>query len=309
MKKLLLLFFLFISFSSFSQKWAPIGAKWHFSHGYGWAPYKLYHSFEAIKDTAIQGRNATKCFEMRKNSIDSVLSQKTIFFHDTLDRLYYLNNSSWYLLYDFTKNAGDTIFYPWNDYTVSTDSFKFYTIVDSTYFVNINGVQKKAQYLHQGADSIWHHLFLDWFGGEVIEGIGRINHSFFPTPHNSDHFEYEPRCYEDSIIGTFTHTWFSNYYPSSNCDDVIRVSISDAKEDIIKLFPNPSSGNITIEISNYSIQYSHFRIYNLQGKLLLDKPIENEKQHIDLESLNSGIYFYEINFNGELIRDKLIKEN
>lgn len=79
----------------------------------------------------------------------------------------------------------------------------------------------------------------------------------------------------------------------------------------ITAFPNPSDGISTIQlngINNKSIPYS---IYNLNGKELQQGQLEiNEFGYVQLDfsELNKGIYFIQLNINGEINTHKLLKQ-
>ena len=76
----------------------------------------------------------------------------------------------------------------------------------------------------------------------------------------------------------------------------------------IKIFPNPSIGNITIEFNN-EFDNAEFVVYDILGKELIIKTINGVKVRVDLGSINSGIYFYSIKGNNfETITGKIIKQ-
>jgi hypothetical protein len=64
----------------------------------------------------------------------------------------------------------------------------------------------------------------------------------------------------------------------------------------IMIYPNPSQGNITIEIQAASLN-ELLRIYNVYGQLIQTSSLNYLKTTIDLTSLNTGVYFV-------LIKDK-----
>jgi hypothetical protein len=58
------------------------------------------------------------------------------------------------------------------------------------------------------------------------------------------------------------------------------------------IFPNPSSQNIYL-ISN-SIDFKYFKIYTLDGQLLMDASFKDNIPQIDISELSCGLYFLEI---------------
>lgn len=77
----------------------------------------------------------------------------------------------------------------------------------------------------------------------------------------------------------------------------------------VKLYPNPSNGNITLEYELENNEKGVLTIFDIAGKLLQTyQLIENSKSIlIDAQGLNAGMYLYEININGKKVqRDKLM---
>lgn len=85
------------------------------------------------------------------------------------------------------------------------------------------------------------------------------------------------------------------------------------KEQIEALaFPNPTSGQLNIDISSVPYKESNkIRIIDQKGSLLMDRIIRQAGNllTLDVSSLPSGIYFYQIyNTENELLKGKFIKE-
>jgi hypothetical protein len=74
------------------------------------------------------------------------------------------------------------------------------------------------------------------------------------------------------------------------------LSIEKPVTQEIMIYPNPSQGNITIEIQAASLN-ELLRIYNVYGQLIQTSSLNYLKTTIDLTSLNTGVYFV-------LIKDK-----
>lgn len=80
------------------------------------------------------------------------------------------------------------------------------------------------------------------------------------------------------------------------------------EENNIKVFPNPTNSNITIEF-NKEFDNAEFILFDIIGKELLHQNINGTEVKIDLSKLNSGIYFYSIKGNNfETITGKIIKQ-
>ncbi|MBK7387876.1 MAG: T9SS type A sorting domain-containing protein [Bacteroidetes bacterium] len=59
----------------------------------------------------------------------------------------------------------------------------------------------------------------------------------------------------------------------------------------MEIFPNPTTGLLTIRISEPQIKLSHIEIYNSMGDLVISTWIENNSYFLDMTSYNQGIYF------------------
>lgn len=71
-----------------------------------------------------------------------------------------------------------------------------------------------------------------------------------------------------------------------------------------KIYPNPTSGNIVIELS----EDSRVMIMDVHGKLVFDEKISVESTEISLKNFSSGIYYLKISNNSGVRIAKLVKE-
>jgi hypothetical protein len=76
-----------------------------------------------------------------------------------------------------------------------------------------------------------------------------------------------------------------------NADFYLTIEAQNKQE--IVMYPNPSKGNISIEIQADCLN-EMLRIYNVYGQLIQTRSLNNFKTNIDLTSLNSGVYFISI---------------
>jgi uncharacterized repeat protein (TIGR03803 family) len=76
----------------------------------------------------------------------------------------------------------------------------------------------------------------------------------------------------------------------------------------ISIFPNPSAGNITIDLNGKSEPKNTFvSIYDVQGNLIVQKPLIQDKSEIDIHQFQSGVYIVKISYNETLVNKILIK--
>ena len=119
--------------------------------------------------------------------------------------------------------------------------------------------------------------------------------------------EYFENSIPDSLYLTFT--------TPSNPDDQIRLTLDDIHLefatttgieepfyfDKIRLFPNPASS--VINVFNPVIDTnSQLLIYDALGRLQGQHNLSESTQQIDIASLDSGFYFYQVRNNDELVK-------
>jgi hypothetical protein len=93
----------------------------------------------------------------------------------------------------------------------------------------------------------------------------------------------------------------------TNC---LPVSIDEASSDPdnISIFPNPTSGNFTINLVA-EIQKGNLEIYNMQGEMIFKKQIANQsKIDISLKSVSAGIYLLKLSDHEKQYSHKFIIE-
>jgi hypothetical protein len=73
----------------------------------------------------------------------------------------------------------------------------------------------------------------------------------------------------------------------------------------IKIYPNPSSGIIHLDFYNNK-RINNLNITDLNGKKIVDKPIVNQKETIDLSGFGDGVYLINFTLENELIKTKII---
>lgn len=100
--------------------------------------------------------------------------------------------------------------------------------------------------------------------------------------------------YEDEI----TNSNDSILYGENEVDDI---------ELTIKIFPNPSHGEIHIELKGHSNKYISFSFYNSFGKeVYSNKTINVNSVNIDVSSLPKGVYILVCQIGHNLITEKVV---
>ncbi|MGB1203994.1 MAG: T9SS type A sorting domain-containing protein [Chitinophagales bacterium] len=268
------------------QEFAPIGAKWQFEQ-YGCFGNPAYYGFlniEVMKDTFLLNKNARVLSVAYINDCSENMSNQEIILASEGDKVYHYLNESYYVLYDFSAQVGDTIWHQptafqhtdpiYQQFDVTID--RFCSIVDSISTITIDGQILRQQHI-RACDSGENFYGL---GGKVIEKIGFLK-GLLGTP------SYEVfllgisypylRCYEDNTI----------FYEHHYCKSVGIVDVEEQSE--ISIYPNPTTDFLHIETLNLGIQPLVF--YNVEGKIVFSQEITSSKTKINVTHLPKGIYY------------------
>ncbi len=90
--------------------------------------------------------------------------------------------------------------------------------------------------------------------------------------------------------------WYANGERDiSNSEDIDNQSL-------VTVFPNPSTGEITIELENDLGQNVEAQFFDLLGKPITAQKLNQGKNQINLEFLSDGTYFVSIKSDGQIIR-------
>jgi hypothetical protein len=77
----------------------------------------------------------------------------------------------------------------------------------------------------------------------------------------------------------------------------------------IKIYPNPTTEKITLEILNWqNLQTGTFKLYSLTGQLLQEQPVHSESTIISLANLPKGTYILKVFINNRTEDWKVIKQ-
>lgn len=141
-----------------------------------------------------------------------------------------------------------------------------------------------------------------------VEGIGSIRGLFAPVLDPPGWFEqdFQLVCFTDKDLGATYEPFPDSIYNCSTPVHVFQTYDVDLQTKIIDLYPNPTNSLLYLE--NLPIN-SSVKLYNLDGKLLLQKQFKEEKASLDLSALSKGVYLLEIwNSKGESDFRKVVKE-
>ena len=112
---------------------------------------------------------------------------------------------------------------------------------------------------------------------------------------------YNARVMLDLPIDYFGVTSSSRLADFENSDDSTSATPSQ-----IKIFPNPASETVNLEIEIQDGQKVNVEIFDLNGKLVIAKQLEPQQRlyMLDTHSLLEGVYLLRLILNGEAIESK-----
>lgn len=103
---------------------------------------------------------------------------------------------------------------------------------------------------------------------------------------------------------------FYNQVNKPNCLQALTVGITEvAKQNDFVLFPNPAKSVITISSSIIGNTKINYEVVDVLGKVVLQNENNNsDKFTININDLNSGIYFLRLHVNNSVVVKKFVKE-
>jgi hypothetical protein len=219
---------------------------------------------------------------------------------DSLGRVYFVPKDSIneYLLFDFSKQAGDTIYNVFTtNFSANTSSLEKY-IVDSTSYITVGPYQLKVLYLTR--NSYYFYIWIEKIGC-LGGGLDNIPCSF---PASLICMSVNDTIYynQGNCVMSFPYT-----YDTSACTIPTKVQQINLKK-AIEVFPNPTNGEIYFE--KLPEEKISIKITNVLGLTIYFTYLENKKNFsLSLSDKPSGLYFISIQTNsGKTINKKIIKQ-
>ena len=101
-------------------------------------------------------------------------------------------------------------------------------------------------------------------------------------------------------------------FDSNNPSDSTRIvvvadyftSIKEADKVHMKIYPNPTNGELNIT-GGYG---KTVKVFNAIGQLMFSQQLNSDQELLDLSFIKSGIYMVQLTDNGKIIETKLIKQ-
>lgn len=87
------------------------------------------------------------------------------------------------------------------------------------------------------------------------------------------------------------------------------VFIEELAKRTIKVYPNPTEGQLKVEVSDFEKSKSvNLTIVNMQGQVVLRKKMSSATEDLDISGKAVGLYILQINIDGENSSWKIIKK-
>lgn len=303
MKIKFILLFTLLSFTTFSQtEFAPIDAEWYFNHpNPGTNDYIV---FESKKDSTIQGKNS-RVIDVQLNGT-KLVGQEYIYQNGDSIFYYNPNYNSFYLLYNFSAKAGDTILVHQGKFKPTKAFFSFQdSITDFKYkILSVDSIQMSGQWIKRQKvtsinNALWGFSIPDGKDYYILNKVGSEAYFFGLQPGITP--EDKPlicRCYHDSNIEFKNPSW--NY----DCD-LISYSNNIKMSNNCRVYPNPFDNQLNIQMmeSNGAIE-----IYDIRGLKIWGSGHHNGMVNINTSELDKGCYFLRVITNQQVYSKKLLKK-
>lgn len=261
--------------STNAQNFAPIGATWHYSYQTINPNLISFEKIESVSDTTINGIICKILKISTSNEANYVYSKN--------DSVFVYKGNSFNLLYDFGANTGKTI--TLGSYYKTHNGLPLKMTIDSVKTILVSGQQRKVQFVTCGDGMIIE------FGGQVIQGIGNTNY-MFPT------LDFAPdgplRCYQETNSSLFINPYYTyGNWNKTDCEQLIVINSLPETETkkSISIFPNPTNNYLNVNGIELNSEY---RIYDTTGRKVF-QGVFVKSNTVDIQSLENGIYYIEIN--------------
>ncbi len=197
-------------------------------------------------------------------------------------------------------------------YTFGSESLaagEFYVIaVDSSAFRNVFGISPNAQWTSGGLSNGGEDITLVDQFGRTVDSVNYDDNSPWPSGSSTGQPDGGGSSIELIAIA-LDNNMGSNWQASTqivpgiiiNGDSLygspgqsnVAVGITEEKTvNSFMVFPNPTKDVVNIQVKDYHNEI--LRIHDIQGKILFQQKLINERTELNLNAFHQGIYFIEI---------------
>ncbi len=225
---------------------------------------------------------------------------------------YTTTDSSEFLLFDFSIEAGDTItiasfegsdIYLYNISTYEGEYNDSVILLDSTFRKAKKVIVPNAYHY-----PTWDHSYIEW-----IEGIGSTNGNFYADAFAYFEITEKPAafllCFEEEGTLLLSYPeWDYDY--NNDCFYLLHSGIIENQVGKGVIYPNPTSGVIFIDfMGNGESSLKQVSIYSFTGQIVYSHMLNSQTIEIDMHNYPSGVYLIEITEDSSIVlQTKIIKQ-
>ena len=274
-----------------SHEFAPVGAEWYYTRFYriGQAPHGIANDrFQSLRTVEINGWECKEIELYQHLDCHGVVNPYTEIRYITQedDQVYEVENGQRYLLYDFSKEVGESWYAPKYDDTITVLNVSYITLNDGT-------VRKVLETQPSN---------FDWYFYNIIEGVG-MEYSLFPFDHTmvgTPCVEGPLRCYSEAGVPLIS-------WSETECDYEV-VAIDEYGEEAFVNMNTLIDNMLQIEFSENFHGLKLVIIVDVMGKIVsTHKTIENTLD-ISFADNPNGLYLVQVTMNSQLINRKIVKK-
>ncbi len=209
------------------------------------------------------------------------------------------------------KRGINTVIYTATDANSNSATCSFTITVNSTIPVEL--MSFKAQNTEGGNLLIWqtatelnssHYDIERSADGKNFEKIGETKAQGKAANYN--YLDNSPLpIFSGSAISTTTYYRLKINDLDGKIDYSNTVSLSAKGQLNVKIYPNPTKDNVTIDLGE--APDATIRLVDILGKEMAFNKSQSGRILLDLSKVASGVYFVEIKANGQFVREKLLK--
>lgn len=266
---------------------------------------KVWYTVQGIEFGGFESMNITPDYENVFTANDTVyysIDGFVIVREDTAEQKVYNRyfsdyntpSAPEYLIYDFSLNEGDSIYF--NELTNICSGIGWYT-VDSVRIKTFFGTDRKIYYLNEKAQKSPYTII--W-----IEGIGSLAGIQY---YNSFPMIYDWQCGELTCCYLNNELLYQSYYGELYGCSFEYLDINECNNFDVKIYPNPVSCISKLEFNNPDAGIFTLYIYDFTGKLINIETTSNAYFLIEKNTNSKGLYFCKLfTDNKEIYSEKFI---
>lgn len=138
---------------------------------------------------------------------------------------------------------------------------------------------------------------------QIFNGTTGVNYDQFLFSYDASKIEnsYSAKYWDNTGTAVTSGDSISYYYHT-----VMGINDLSSNVSTVKIYPNPATDKITIELSE-AIKECNLAIIDVEGQQLIIYVVTGQQMQVDISSLPQGLYFIRLTSNKTVITGKFIK--